>query len=255
MRPASCTGGAAWCLLKHITQHTRAPAASVSGSAAARVSACRRRSRPISSPRPASAASSAGSSTFGSQLAAHLGLAVAIYGYIVWLALGLLAMLLSDKMGVQVNSGGNGNGSAQVSLVGAKSLVANPHASGKVNRSGIGAVLSFTPAGGLAAGDVQAALVDDDHLAGLELAHVLGLDEVQRRRLAGQHPAAADRVDDAADIVGVLFEEHAECLTEYGSSRTLSFSRTKLGLGLPFKLNFSQLYRDNHSKPLEYIVP
>ena len=32
--------------------------------------------------------------------------------------------------------------------MGAKNLVANPHASGKVNRSGIGAVVSFTPAGG-----------------------------------------------------------------------------------------------------------
>lgn len=51
-------------------------------------------------------------------------------------------------LAVEINSGNNGNRSVQFTLVGAKGLVNNPHASGKVNRDGIGAVVRFTPDGG-----------------------------------------------------------------------------------------------------------
>jgi hypothetical protein len=47
-------------------------------------------------------------------------------------------------LAIDMNSGGNGNGSAAVRLVGGKGLVDK----GKVNRDGVGAVLTFTPAGG-----------------------------------------------------------------------------------------------------------
>lgn len=47
-------------------------------------------------------------------------------------------------LAVEINGGGNGNGSVQVGVVGAKGLIAG----GAVNRSGIGAVIGFTPKGG-----------------------------------------------------------------------------------------------------------
>jgi enediyne biosynthesis protein E4 len=54
----------------------------------------------------------------------------------------------NGTLAVEINSANNGNRSAQFTLVGAKGLVNNPHASGKVNRDGIGAVVRFTPDGG-----------------------------------------------------------------------------------------------------------
>jgi hypothetical protein len=56
---------------------------------------------------------------------------------------------ISDgTLSVEINSGDNGNSSAQITLVGTKGLIASQSASGKVNRDGIGAVVRFTPAGG-----------------------------------------------------------------------------------------------------------
>ncbi|HEX6904342.1 MAG TPA: CRTAC1 family protein [Thermoanaerobaculia bacterium] len=54
----------------------------------------------------------------------------------------------NGTLAVELNSANNGNKSAQFTLVGAKGLVNNPHASGKVNRDGIGGVIRFTPDGG-----------------------------------------------------------------------------------------------------------
>jgi hypothetical protein len=54
----------------------------------------------------------------------------------------------NGSLWVEINSGGNGNSSAQFTLLGTKGLVGNPHATGKVNRDGIGAVIRFTPDGG-----------------------------------------------------------------------------------------------------------
>ncbi len=54
---------------------------------------------------------------------------------------------LPGDLAVEINSGGNGNGSVAVTLVGAKGILAN----GEVNRSGIGAVLRFTPKNGATA--------------------------------------------------------------------------------------------------------
>ena len=56
--------------------------------------------------------------------------------------------LVDGTLAVELNSGGNGNGSAQITLLGSRGLVANPHATGRVNRDGIGGVIRFTPAGG-----------------------------------------------------------------------------------------------------------
>jgi hypothetical protein len=47
-------------------------------------------------------------------------------------------------LSIEINGGGNGNGSVAVTLVGAKGILPD----GEVNRSGIGAVLRFTPKGG-----------------------------------------------------------------------------------------------------------
>lgn len=57
-------------------------------------------------------------------------------------------MVHNGTLAVELNSANNGNRSAQFTLVGAKGLVNNPHASGKVNRDGVGAVIRFTPDGG-----------------------------------------------------------------------------------------------------------
>ncbi len=54
----------------------------------------------------------------------------------------------NGTLAVELNSANNGNRSAQFTLVGSKGLVNNPHASGKVNRDGVGAVIRFTPDGG-----------------------------------------------------------------------------------------------------------
>jgi hypothetical protein len=54
---------------------------------------------------------------------------------------------LKGDVALDLNSGGNGNGSVQFDLVGAKGLVSNRHAAGRVNRDGVGAVVKFTPAG------------------------------------------------------------------------------------------------------------
>jgi hypothetical protein len=56
-------------------------------------------------------------------------------------------ILLKGDLAIDLNSGGNGNKSVQFDLVGSKGLVANKNAVGKVNRDGIGAVVTFTPAG------------------------------------------------------------------------------------------------------------
>jgi hypothetical protein len=56
--------------------------------------------------------------------------------------------LVDGTLAVELNSGGNGNRSAQVTLLGTRGLIANQSAVGKVNRDGIGAVIRFTPAGG-----------------------------------------------------------------------------------------------------------
>jgi hypothetical protein len=50
----------------------------------------------------------------------------------------------NGDLAVEMNSGGNGNGSAEVKLLGTKGLLTR----GKNNRDGIGAVLHFTPDGG-----------------------------------------------------------------------------------------------------------
>jgi hypothetical protein len=51
-------------------------------------------------------------------------------------------------LSVEMNSGGNGNGSAQIATLGTIGLIANQVSTGKVNRDGIGAVIRFTPDGG-----------------------------------------------------------------------------------------------------------
>jgi enediyne biosynthesis protein E4 len=55
---------------------------------------------------------------------------------------------LQGTLGVELNSGGNGNRSAQIKTLGTKGLIGNPHATGDVNRDGIGALVRFTPEGG-----------------------------------------------------------------------------------------------------------
>jgi hypothetical protein len=52
------------------------------------------------------------------------------------------------SLAVEMNSGGNGNGSAKTTTLGTIGLVANQHSTGRVNRDGIGAVVRFTPDGG-----------------------------------------------------------------------------------------------------------
>ncbi|HYO13131.1 MAG TPA: CRTAC1 family protein [Thermoanaerobaculia bacterium] len=56
--------------------------------------------------------------------------------------------LLDGTLAVEINSADNGNGSAQITLLGTRGLVANQHSTGRVNRDGIGGVIRFTPDGG-----------------------------------------------------------------------------------------------------------
>lgn len=60
----------------------------------------------------------------------------------------LFPTLYDGTLAVEINSAGNGNKSAQVTLLGTKGLVDNRHSTGEVNRDGIGAVVRFTPHGG-----------------------------------------------------------------------------------------------------------
>jgi enediyne biosynthesis protein E4 len=55
---------------------------------------------------------------------------------------------LPGDLSVEINSGGNGNNWAVLSLVGTIGLVDNQHSRGRVNRSAVGAVVKFTPEGG-----------------------------------------------------------------------------------------------------------
>jgi enediyne biosynthesis protein E4 len=56
---------------------------------------------------------------------------------------------LEGTLAVELNSGGNGNQSVQVRTLGTVGLVANQHSAGRANRDGIGAVVRFTPEGGV----------------------------------------------------------------------------------------------------------
>jgi hypothetical protein len=56
--------------------------------------------------------------------------------------------LVDGTLSLEINSAGNGNRSVQLTALGTKDLVANPHSAGRVNRDGIGAVIRFTPDGG-----------------------------------------------------------------------------------------------------------
>jgi enediyne biosynthesis protein E4 len=51
-------------------------------------------------------------------------------------------------LSVEINSGGNGNNSASLRLLGTIGLVRGRHANGAVNRNAVGAVATFTPQGG-----------------------------------------------------------------------------------------------------------
>jgi hypothetical protein len=57
-------------------------------------------------------------------------------------------LVSNGDVAIDLNSGGNGNASVGVKLLGTIGLVANPTVSGKVNRDGIGTVVRFTPEGG-----------------------------------------------------------------------------------------------------------
>ena len=65
-------------------------------------------------------------------------------GFTTWLN----PTILNGDLAIDLNSGGNGNGSVNFELVGSKGLVTGRHASGQANRDGVGAVVFFTPDGG-----------------------------------------------------------------------------------------------------------
>jgi hypothetical protein len=80
-------------------------------------------------------------------------------------------------LAVEINSGGNGNGSVSIALTGAKGILAD----GDVNRSGIGAVLRFTPKGGKTS--TQPVLGGASHGAQDSLTIVFGLGKANKGTL------------------------------------------------------------------------
>lgn len=84
------------------------------------------------------------------------------------------APLLPGIMTVEINNGGNGNGWVNVDVLGAKGLAT----AGKVNRSGIGATVRFTPAGGNTA--TQPILGGSSHSSQDSLTAHFGLGKARR---------------------------------------------------------------------------
>ena len=91
---------------------------------------------------------------------------------------------------------------------------------------------------------VQTRRVDHDHLAGLDLAHEVGADDVEGCGLAGQHPAALDATEDErpepvriahADEVGLVHHHEREAaleLRQHVRQRPLELLAVAAGLGL-----------------------
>ncbi len=91
---------------------------------------------------------------------------------------------------------------------------------------------------------VQARRVDDDHLAGLDLAHEVGADDVERCGLAGEHPATLDATEDQrpepvgvahADEVGLVHHHEREAaleLRQHVGQRPLELLAVAAGLRL-----------------------